>query len=168
MFERITLWISNLSVFLSMFFLSFVAVVASVDNVYYFLHLLILLFTAVLVEKIKEKKEKLFWVFFIVGLLLMPLTKIIVEAALLVVFIELVVLFYKSLEDELEIIEKSLILIAILIAILWGVLYFTFHIYPGFLDNSITIKLSILYLIVVSVNFLFVMIYFIQAFLTIL
>jgi len=164
MFERITLWISNLSVFLSMFFLSFVAVVASVDNVYYFLHLLILLFTAVLVEKIKEKKEKLFWVFFIVGLLLMPLTKIIVEAALLVVFIELVVLFYKSLEDELEIIEKSLILIAIL----WGVLYFTFHIYPGFLDNSITIKLSILYLIVVSVNFLFVMIYFIQAFLTIL
>jgi len=155
MFERITLWISDLSVFLSMFFLSFVAVVASLDNIQYLLHLLMLFFTTVVLKQVKDKAGKVFWMFFVIGVVLIPLTKIIVEAALLVVFIELVVLFYKNVSLELEIIVKSLILIAIL----WGVLYFTPHIYPGFLDNPITIKLSILYLLVVSVNFLFVMIH---------
>ena len=154
MLKKLNLSLINLSVLLSVIFLFFVAIVASVDNSQYFLHLLMLLFTAVLIKKVKDKSEKLFWMFFIIGLLLIPVSNIVVEAILLLIFVDFVVLSYKSYPN-CEIILKSLNLIGIL----FGVFYLVYHLYPNYESNPITVLGFITVLLFISLALFSTIIY---------
>ena len=155
--RKIICFLIKLSTAVSLIFLFLVMLAASFNSVI-FLKILILLFTAGLIKKIRDKSQKVLFLILLGSLFFLPYTEIIFTGLVILLVIDFTHVIYSKYENNYKnIIIKTFTLIGIVLlsTVLAG------YIYPFYESNSIIlvffIALMLLFsftLMVVNINFL--------------